>query len=494
MATALFTSCTVERDRERPVCVSWVDDIGPRLAERCLDCHSVESAAGGYELETYLGAIGPGSDDVANAIARDESSRILTALDPDTGDATHRVHSDLVPDLRRWVVGCDLMHRRSNLHAAGILDPSSGDFHGSLLARQEYDFAYCAECHGEDFGGGSAESSCTSCHEEGPTDCTTCHREELAGSGSHRAHLPDGVDFDDCGACHETPSSWDRAHVASLDVRFSGFAATDPTASYDASTSTCSGIYCHGSTLDAASPPMWFGGEVECGSCHGAPPADHASDRCTQCHASALVEGMPDPRVHIDGVVQIGRNEGECTACHGSLDSPAPPSDVEGASDRTNVTVGAHRAHLAGRMFHRGPIECSECHRVPATIGEAGHIDSDWPAEVIFGSLATARGSTPSWDRTTGTCTEVYCHGGSNVGRDASPEIVRDPDWTATDLRAVVCGACHGVPPQDDVHRFAGSPTINDCARCHSRSIDEHGVFLFEAGVSQHLDGDVDVL
>jgi predicted CxxxxCH...CXXCH cytochrome family protein len=496
MLFAGAASCSIERPRARPeACLDWVGDVGPLLSARCLDCHSRERAAGGYELESYLGALAGGSDGVPNALAGDERSRILTALDPRTANEAHRAFEDLVPALRRWVVECDLEHRRSRLHEPGILDPRSGDFHGELLAGNGYDFAYCAECHGEDFGGGAAESSCTSCHREGPTDCATCHREDLLDRGAHRAHLPNGVDFDDCGGCHETPSEWDPAHATSAEVRFSGFAATDPRALFDRVSSTCSEVYCHGATLDPAiAAPSWFAGEEpgRCGSCHGVPPADHASDRCAQCHTSALAGGAPDPRFHVDGVVQVGRSEGECTACHGDLDSPAPPNDLDGRRERARVTVGAHRPHLEGRHRLRAPIECGECHRVPAAVADEGHIDSEWPSEVIFGSLSTARGASPSWDRESASCAGVYCHGGANLGVDLAPSVVRAPSWTSIDESAVVCGACHGVPPEDAAHAALGEIGIRDCAHCHP-SVDDFGNVLFSGATTLHLDGAVDV-
>src|SRR5690348_2909301 len=66
---------------------------------------------------------------------------------------------------------------RASVHAPGILDPGSPEFHGNLLQSYDFDYGVCAACHGEDFGGGGSGVACTRCHSEaaGPKACSTCH-------------------------------------------------------------------------------------------------------------------------------------------------------------------------------------------------------------------------------------------------------------------------------------------------------------------------------
>ena len=412
------------------------------------------------------------------------------------------------------------------IHPPGISDPDSDDFHGTLLRETAWDFARCAECHGEDFGGGAADSSCLTCHEEGPTACSTCHDADLLESGAHAAHVDESTPlFEQCETCHLTPPSWDTpGHIlvdgevdpAPAEVRLSGLAeATQPGGeraeppTFDADTRTCSAVYCHGGTLDdpaALRPePRWDGGDGDafCGSCHGTPPADHAQDECATCHSTVIAAGgtFVAPELHIDAIVQVG-DEGaaECTGCHGSTRGPAPPPDLTGGTDTSLVTVGAHRAHLEAPHRLRGPIACEDCHVVPATITAPGHIDSELPAEVFpggaaFSGLAAAGGAAPSWDRETATCADVYCHGGGSLlAGDGAPGLVREPVWTLLSAGQASCGACHGIPPIDATH--APDLALGDCVDCHT-SVDAFGNILLTgpptAPLSEHMDGDIDV-
>jgi predicted CxxxxCH...CXXCH cytochrome family protein len=336
------------------------------------------------------------------------------------------------------------------LHEPGILEPDSPAFHGKLLRDEGWDFARCAACHGDDFRGGKSGVSCLTCHVQGPTACVTCHREP---SASHAVHLAARVD---CADCHVVPASWDApGHIVGdgppAEVTFGARAALtlDPAdregpPAWDGA--RCTNVYCHGSVLHAGgganTAPSWSqpaaGG---CTGCHAQPPPSHARTDCATCH--------PPSAPHIDGAVQIGRTT-DCSGCHGSASSSAPPTDLLGNVFTTALGVGAHQAHLQAPSGLRGPIACETCHPVPATLTAAGHLDAA-PADV-----------TPSlgWDRDAQTCT-AWCHGQAR------------PRWTSHG--EVVCGSCHGVPPNDANH--TPQMTIATCVTCH---------------VGPHIDGVLD--
>jgi predicted CxxxxCH...CXXCH cytochrome family protein len=182
--------------------------------------------------------------------------------------------------------------------------------------------------------------------------------------------------------------------------------------------------------------------------------------------------------------VQVGS---DCNGCHRS----APFGNLAGSTLTGDLVVGAHEAHLTGASRLRGPIACTECHRVPQVTGDAGHIDTALPAEVFppgSGALARTDGAQPAWDRATATCTNSYCHGGgAKLAGDTSLGLQRAPDWTSNDQ--AYCGACHGIPPTS----HAQSLDLGDCATCHP-SVDGFGNPLFDAaGASRHLDGVIDV-
>ncbi len=364
------------------------------------------------------------------------------------------------------------------VHAAGVLDPASPDFHGRDLAARGWDFALCATCHGADFAGTSAAPSCTSCHVRGPTACDTCHA-EAPGSGAHATHRLAQVA---CTTCHQVPAAWDDdGHIlvggavdpAPAEVVLTGLAGLTVSSSdrsgppsYAPAEATCAQVYCHGAVLGPAggalTVPRWTDdppGPAGCTSCHGAPPPDHARADCATCHPTT-----PARADHLDGVVAVGDPAlPACSGCHGGASSPAPPRDLAGATFTTAVGVGAHVAHLTGPRRLGPPVPCVTCHAEPATVTAAGHLDSAGPAEV-----ASALG----WDHDRATCASAWCHGPSQ------------PGWTRTG--EVTCGSCHGVPPATPAH--AGVTTITACVTCHPTSVDPFGNVL----VGSHLDGDVD--
>jgi predicted CxxxxCH...CXXCH cytochrome family protein len=327
------------------------------------------------------------------------------------------------------------------VHERGILDPTSNEFHGKLLARSDWDFPLCASCHGDDFRGGKSDVSCVTCHAQGPTACATCHREE---SASHTVHRGAQVG---CAECHRVPETWDApGHIvgdrAPAEVTFGARAAVTLDAADRAGPptwdgATCSNVYCHGAVLHAgggtATRPTWNTPAVGgCTGCHAAPPPSHARTDCATCH--------PTSAPHIDGALQIGRTS-DCSGCHGTATSSAPPMDLAGNTFTTALGVGAHQAHLQAPSGLRGPIACDTCHVVPGTITAVGHLDAA-PAEV---------NAVIGWDRASESCT-TWCHGQAR------------PRWTSHG--EVVCGSCHGVPPGDTNH--TPQMTIATCASCHA--------------------------
>lgn len=491
-------SCDRERPRpEEDRCVTWEDDARVVLEQQCSTCHSGPVPAGDWDVTTYQDAIGGGSDSTPNAVAGDAESFILQKIEPDQADDVHRPFTPARALLRAWVVDCDLALRDSRIHAPGIQNPADPEFHGALLRTFSYDFSFCAQCHGERFRGGAAESSCISCHERGPTSCGTCHGDGI--DDEHRAHRA----FD-CTTCHQVPERWDDpGHIRSgngtidpppAEVRFGGLATAslgfhprEAAASWDGE--RCRNVYCHGGTFgDAAAEgatPAWSAGEemAACGTCHGLPPSDHASDRCENCH-----QRVPDSEspLHLDGVLQLGVADEGCQGCHGVPDAPAPPPSLSGEKERTAVGVGAHRAHLEPRLNLRGPMVCGDCHLVPDALMAEGHLDSALPAEVFppaisDQSLAFARGASPKWDPATGTCSDAYCHG------------QQSPVWNRIGSQ-VYCGTCHGIPPESAPHDPAWD--VYECARCHPTAVDSFGNPTFEgrpgATRSEHLDGEID--
>jgi predicted CxxxxCH...CXXCH cytochrome family protein len=465
---SLALGCTTARpvtDGAR-ACVNWRDDIAPALAKQCGECHSGSKPQGGYAIDQYLAAI-------TDTRAGDPDSRLLKVLDPTTADATHAALSSLRPLLEQWIVDCRVAYFDSPFHPGGILDPSDGDFHGALVRQSGWNLPLCAGCHGDDFAGGKAQASCLGCHQGGPTACTTCHAQPPA-SGAHLAHSIGAIAKSfDCGECHVKPLAYtDVGHLFDSDgkvidratVTFGALAGSG--AKLDPPSGTCSGVYCHGSAQ-----PSW-NGSAPCGSCHGLPPSDHQSDRCSDCHQKVVDnnQSIIDKSRHVDGKVSLGDESGTCTACHPILDF-------------------AHTAHLTAPHNLTAKIACTTCHVVPAKLTDPGHLDGKvevFPAALSATSLAFASGAKPAFDAMSSRCNDVYCHGGGALASDAAKSINRTPDWTAGSSQAE-CGACHGVPPVDASHD--PTMTLGTCAKCHPATIDGNG----NLSIATHMNGVVDV-
>ncbi len=361
----------------------------------------------------------------------------------------------------------------------------------------------------DDAGGGAG--TCAGCHGDATRDGDALVRAApplsvLGGDGgAHLAHLTGGTFRAPlaCEECHHVPAL--RAHAdGDVAVSMGGLAAAGgATPAWDAGAGTCSGVYCHGATLGggpAAAPPWSATADLDCTSCHGAPPpAPHTSSAsCGSCHPGYTPSSV-DPATHLDGLVQSsgghaagyaapavhGRDanrvgldacqachgtdlnggstgvscnachggtawQTSCTFCHGTSPSgPAsPPVDTQGRSAVSNVSVGAHDAHVATALTT--PLACTECHPDRAgsnVLTDAAHVDGDGRAEVVLGARAGAAASYARASDTSATCSSTYCHGAGGI------------EWTGT--TALGCTSCHGAPPP------APHVSSTSCGSCH---------------------------
>jgi predicted CxxxxCH...CXXCH cytochrome family protein len=176
----------------------------------------------------------------------------------------------------------------------------------------------------------------------------------------------------------------------------------------------------------------------------------------------------------------------ECTACHGdasraasSLNQAAPPKDAHGNTATTQVTVGAHQAHLSAN------VTCATCHVVPPA-NDSSHYAAPYATVTFAGNVVGAHGATVApWNRDTPTCAN-YCHGAT------MPEAaVPTPSWTLQG--GLGCGSCHSA--QDTVvgatgihYRHVVTAAI-PCATCHGSGYAPSGVT--GTAVATHADATI---
>ena len=370
-------------------------------------------------------------------------------------------HGQVVDAARRFI--------QPELHVNGT--PDHGD-------------ATCSDCHGSatnpappvDVGGNTAVSA--------------------AGVGAHQVHLQGGSSGRavPCAECHTVPSSpLSVGHADGLpaEVSLTGVGASDDRSpSWDRATTTCSDTWCHGpSPASVGTSPSWTAASsLGCTSCHGTPPPPphpQIAD-CSRCHSPVVAQDdvtIAERDRHVNGVVDVAVDSG-CTSCHGST-NPAPPVDLAGGSSTGSPGVGAHQTHLLGTLRSRA-VPCTECHRVPASVLDAGHTDTPPPAEVLFSGAAAAYGGTPLYSA--GSCQDTSCHGAVFSEGHASGGSNTAPTWTRVDGTQAACGACHALPPPRP-HPIADLNPV--CSACHENIAADNTTFTRP---DLHVDGIVTFL
>lgn len=338
--------------------------------------------------------------------------------------------------------------------------------------------AGCAtSCHGADSSNAPPRSV------SGTVDTTA------TAVGAHQAHLvasPAWHHKVECADCHAVPDRVEApGHIdgdGKAEVVFSARAG-GAAASWNGTACTTS---CHGAASWGASRPMpiWTqvdGTQSACGSCHGAPPpAPHPTvmgNNCAGCHPTMEENSLAfrDPSSHINGVVDVVDQTatGGCTACHGSVDSAAPPRDLAGNTAATSPRVGAHRAHLAASTSYHA-VTCSSCHVVPQTVSAPGHLDGDNLAEVVFDTL----NPQGVYTRANGTCSTMYCHGNGRGGNGTISFVSAGP---------LACNACHSTTGTGMSGRHAKH--LNEGVRCNGchRDVVDQNMTIIKADL--HVNG-----
>jgi len=338
--------------------------------------------------------------------------------------------------------------------------------------------------------GSQPEIFCTTCHgtpEVNPAPPLSVGGETettIVQVGAHQSHLRDGAirAAIPCHECHLVPTApEDPGHVDAppAEVIFGTLSTTGGVSGdWIRNAETCSDAYCHGVTLNGGTntTPSWTvvdGTQAACGTCHGVPPElpHPPTSNCVNCHDETI---NPDGSIdiaggkHIDGILQASPMN--CASCHGSIDSIAPPVATTGETDKSYVGVGAHQTHLNEGTLSLA-FACDECHVVPGGIWVPGHIDP-FPAELTWGTLATADSAVPTWDQGTTVCTN-YCHGETLGGG-----VNKTPVWTEA-FGEAACGACHGLPPPPPHMQ------MTNCSLCHGVTIDPQ----YQINIVTHVDG-----
>ena len=253
----------------------------------------------------------------------------------------------------------------------------------------------------------------------------------------------------------------------------------------------------HGKYLGTTTPTAY--NESLCQRCHAVTFAGGTSGvSCTRSGCHVDINGKP-------------KSLQACNTCHGTFNAPdtladswPPPRGLNGDTLNTSFHVGAHHTHIETLG---AAVACRECHTVPMSVSDPGHITGLAPfrAHVLFnGPLAnyvSGNGTSvphPAYDPVQYQCSSVFCHGTWRLVKDTTkPEPYTSfytdsvmvgngfsPVWTGAASQDS-CGSCHGIPPVG--HRMFD---ITACHFCHGDVVDATGNIIDD---SKHIDGKIQV-
>lgn len=381
---------------------------------------------------------------------------------------------------------CSMCHGAGYSQTAQTVNKAT---HINGVVDVNYTAATCTSCHGDGARTGIAGAdpqvkASPPVSSKGETATTA------RGVGVHQAHVNQATWATNplqCADCHVVPTSTSHSNGV-VDIAF-GALAKSGGATPTFNGTTCANVYCHGKFnggTTTAAPSWTTTGGVQCGSCHGLPPATpphtNTATECSVCHGAGYSQTAKtvNKARHLNGVIDTDSTGQTCSTCHGDPNRVgiagadlnvkfSPPLGSKGETTTNQRAVGAHQAHVNKGTFST-PVACNECHIVPTSVAhQNGVVDIQW------GQLAKTGGVTPAWNGT--TCTASYCHGNFTGGNTAAA-----PNWTTSGTLA--CNSCHGIPPNTPAH---ANPALA-CSTCHGT-----GYSTTTVNKTLHINGVVDV-
>ncbi|RII29939.1 MAG: hypothetical protein CXR30_09075 [Geobacter sp.] len=373
-----------------------------------------------------------------------------------------------------------LRNPQNNLETGATYSGTGTNYLPSKSGAQTFGSCNNLYCHSNSGPNNTARAYASPTWGSGALNCGSCHADmstvtSTAPNGGHYAHASTANTTGPklaCSTCHPGYSATSvnvPTHVnQQVELAFATGAATTYSKASPmpagGAWGTCSASACHGT----ASGLVWGGTLYKVGT-----------DDCSTCHASSAA--------------------GAVTASN-PFYSTASPTKVTATTD---PKVGAHTSHIAMIDSMATALNCSDCHGT-VTMTSANHITG--VTTFAWSTLAQTGGLTPTYNATTGACSNVYCHGAKMPGGDTSGTN-RTPVWNASFLPATIsaaaCGSCHGFPPaaatgHPSVTIPAGFPataSIGTTCSCHA-NINPAGNSYANIFVDKtlHINGTVEVI
>ncbi len=360
-------------------------------------------------------------------------------------------------------------------HPAGWLAASSHGSAAKAAPAASQGFAYCTQCHGNNFAGGIGLSCMTAtCHiPAGPAPHPVAANWRSTGTVTHT-----NTDVNNAGVCTQCHNAALKNLAQPYLARFA------PAGSFGAGTAGCfNGTLCH-ADIRATS---------NCTVCHGPLSA-------TSFNSLAGVTAPSDAKVgahikHLNAAVQAPAYSANiaCSECHAVPISPAVSGThrngvndvVFGTLAKTGsltptytAATGAcantycHGTTLTGGGSNKSPVwnqanyltaGCSTCHGYPPTTvrnGAAAHSASSACSGCHLHVNATNDGFTP---------TGIAQHINGSVEASGGAHAVPNYNHQAAGTGAA-CTACHAIGTATSAYPAATLGNAPDCRGCHKKA------------------------
>jgi predicted CxxxxCH...CXXCH cytochrome family protein len=332
-----------------------------------------------------------------------------------------------------------------------------------------------------------ASTVCTSCHGNPPPNAAARYAGVSEATSPHLKHAGKGANYGfDCNECHKG-NSHGNGSFQDVFLDKSGISA-GTAASYNGTIRTCSTLYCHsnGSSVATGLTPagsvVWGSNKLDCGGCHGNPPAyanntpkanNHGSHPfgCQTCHAATTGDGLTiaNRSRHVNGSYDLAAgpgatfsytfaaNGGSCSnvSCHPGLGFDAKwGSNVDHVANLTAGDITIFPEQTDHDPWSQTMTEqCSLCHY--ANIAAQHNYNC---AVCHSGTTPAASGINKvngSWDK---NCQSGLCH--PTIHSNAAFESV----FNNHELIVHSCESCH----VDGSGGAYGGNTGDNCAWCHT--------------------------
>lgn len=278
----------------------------------------------------------------------------------------------------------ELIKPKVSIHAEGINDPASPNFHGKLIANSNKKFGECITCHAGNFEGGTAGVSCatSNCHPS-----ISVHKGGILNPGSpafHGKYISENFNWDmrTCGSCHGTNYAGGMASPTCLSCHT---ASRGP--------EQCN--TCHGDFTDTTriAPPRALNGSIETTYRGVGAHEEHLYDRelsnnvrCGSCHnypsggvyAAGHLDNTPHAEINLKGLAgTLGVYDANALTCanvycHGNFTFYRDSAAAANRFAYTAATMTGLNKTVTWNKVGMDEAACGTCHGLPP----AGHIAS----------------------------------------------------------------------------------------------------------------------